>query len=146
MIGEVHQLAARICESHQLKPYIHHLHHVVDEILWLGKLMSCFVCERKHRSVKDTALHVFRHIEHTVLADVLNKQAQQMANGDHLSEETFLVAPRSIDGAPANMLRSRGAVLRCGEVRVGDVVGLHGGVCGRVNMFYKAGQSILFVD
>lgn len=145
LICEMHEVMVKISKPHQRKPKLHHLHHVVDGILWLGKLISCFVCERKHRSVKDSALHVFRHIEHTVLADVINKQSQQIIRGGQLFEDNFLVHPRPVKGAPDDLRQSRNAVLRCGAVAIGDVVFLHNGLCGRVNMFYNAGGQ-LFVD
>ena len=62
----LHTLHAQL--SDDFKPKLHHMHHIIDGMEWLGKLLSCFVCEREHRHVKDSALHVFRHLEHTVLS------------------------------------------------------------------------------
>jgi hypothetical protein len=54
------------------KPKMHHMFHIPDGMESLGKLLSCFVTERKHKMIKAAALHVFRHFEHTVLTDVVN--------------------------------------------------------------------------
>ena len=75
MMKEYHDLHVLICN--EWKPKLHHMHHVVDGMEGLGKLLSCFVCERKHKTVKYAAPHVFRHIEHTVLAHVINRQCHQ---------------------------------------------------------------------
>ena len=55
LIVEPHTLFARLSTS--LKPKLHQFHHIIDGIEWLGKSLSCFVTERKHRIVKDSALH-----------------------------------------------------------------------------------------
>ncbi len=141
MMEGFHTIYALIADS--CKPKLHHMHHIIDGMVWLGKLLSCFVCERKHRTVKDSALHVFRHIEHTVLADVINKQCHQLMHEGHdLFKEEFLVRPRQVGGVP-DLLRSRHAVVHCGGIHVGDVVWCKDGRCGRVHMFYELQGSIV---
>ena len=96
--------------------------------------MSCFVCERKHRHVKDSALHVFRHLEHTVLHDVVNTQCQQLLEGVELFKEQFLVTPRDVRDVP-NLRRSTRAVLKLG--------GLYGhGVYAKVEMRPRPRPSV----
>jgi hypothetical protein len=77
--------------GHDVKPKAHHLFHVVDGMRWLGKLLACFVTERKHREVKQSALHIFRHMEHTVLVDVLNKSFEQVFCANHVYVYTLYV-------------------------------------------------------
>ena len=139
LMSEFHALFTNMSDS--LKPKLHHMHHIVDGIRWLGKALSCFVTERKHRTVKDSALHVFRHIEHTVLADIVNKQCKQMIEGMNLFLQQFLVEPGELVGL-AGVLRSRTAMLRCGTVRRCDIVWLSDATCGRVNCFYEVGGQI----
>ena len=139
LIQEFHELFA-LC-SRSLKPKLHHLRHILGGIRWLGKCLSCFVTERKHRSIKASALHVFRHIEHTVLADVVNKQCQQMTDGHDLFKNLCLVNPRVVQGR-ADLERSNTAVLPCGAVRHGDVVWFKDATCGRVECFYKLADTI----
>ena len=121
---------------------MHHMHHIVDGMQWLGKLLSCFVTERKHRHVKDSALHVFRHLEHTVMYDVVNKQCQQMLEGVELFKEQFLERPCDVPGVPY-LRRSTRAVLKCGGLYVGDVVYTAACTCGRVRMFYEYRDEML---
>ena len=64
-----------------IKPKLHHLHHVLDTMEWVGKSLSCFVTERKHRTVKDIALYVFRNMEHTIVIDIVNHHCEQLLSG-----------------------------------------------------------------
>lgn len=140
MIVEIHGLMSLLSTS--IKPKLHHMHHILDGVVWLGKLVSCFVTERKHRTVKDCALHVLRHIEHTVLADLVNRQCRQLPEGVDLFKAQLLVHPRAVEGAP-NVCRSRAAVLRCGEIRSKDIVWFKNAECGRIAGFYEVGESII---
>ena len=140
LLKEFHELHESLSED--LKPKLHQMHHVVDGMLWLGKLLSCFVCERKHRVVKDSALHVFRHIEHTVIHDVVNKQCEQLMSGIDLFKETVLVDPRVFDGIPS-LRRSLKAVMPMGVMHTNDVIWMEGGRCGRIKMFYEFHEEFL---
>ena len=131
LIVEFHSLFARL--SNSFKPKLHQMHHRMA-----GKSLSCFVTERKHRVIKDCALHVF---EHTVLADVINKQCHQFAEGVDLFKEQFLHKPRTVSGVDG-LLRSAAAVLRCGMVHSGDIVWFRDATCGRVVNFFEIGDSI----
>ena len=138
-MSALHALHSKL--SGHFKPKIHYMHHIVDGIQWLGKLVSCFVCERKHRHIKDSALHVFRHLEHTVLHDVVNKQCQQLIEGVELFKEQFLVNPRDVRDV-SNLRRSTRAVLKIGGLYVGDVVYMRESRCGCVKNFYELGGSL----
>ncbi len=128
------------------KPKMHHLHHVWENMQWLGKLMSCFVTERKHRAVKAAAIHVFRHLEHTVLSTIVNASCQQLINGHDLYAQNFLAHPRDVPGG-LGLQSSTVAVLRCGEVARGDIVITVDGNVGRVMFFWKvAGSSELVAE
>ena len=139
-MSALHSLHGKL--SDDFKPKLHHMHHIVDGMQWLGKLVSCFVCERKHRHVKDSALHVFRHLEHTVLHDVVNTQCQQLLEGVELFKEQFLVTPRDVRDVP-NLRRSTRVVLKLGGLYVGDIVYMRRSRCGRVEMFYEFQDHLL---
>lgn len=98
--------------------------------------------ERKHRHVKDSALHVFRHLEHTVLHDVVHKQCHQLLEGIDLFKERFLVNPRDVRDVP-NLRRSTRAVLKLGGLYAGDIVYIRGSRCGCVKMFYVFGDVLV---
>ena len=119
LIPELHEKFVK--EFTKYKPKLHHMQHIIDHMEWLGKLITCFVTERKHREVKDAALHVFRHIEHTVLIEVVNQHCEQIASGHDLFMPMFLVNPREC-ALQNEYLTSRRAVLLCGEVSNKDVV------------------------
>ena len=119
LIPKLHATFVRCWDK--LKPKIHHMHHIIDGMEWCGKLLSCFVTERKHRTVKNAALHVMRYIEHTVLIDVVNQMCEQMVGGHDLFEKMFLVQPKECKLQP-EVLTSKKAVLECGAVSHNDVI------------------------
>ena len=119
LFPKLHERFLKITDS--LKPKLHHMHHIIDHMEWIGKLLSCFVTERKHRQVKDAALHVFRYMEHTVLVDVVNQMCQQLVDGHDLFSNMFLVNGRPCKLQPEVMSSPR-AVLECGMVAAGDVL------------------------
>ena len=120
-----------------VKPKGHHAFHIVDGMLWLGKLLSCFVTERKHKEVKSAAVHIFRHIEHTVLTDLVNKTFEQLSRGDDIYMQSFLVRPRCVRVADSNLRRSNVAVLRLGRVSAGDVTMNSNGDVGMVTAMWQ---------
>ena len=128
-----------------VKPKAHHLFHVVDGMEWLGKLLACFVTERKHRTVKHAALYIFRHLEHTVLVDLVNTCFQQVIDGHDLYKAVWQVRPSSVDIGGRVFLRSRSAVLMIGMTSAGDVVMTETGIVGRiVNFWQAAGEETLY--
>ena len=132
----------QFCELYtKYKPKLHHMHHITDGMRYVGRLLSCFVTERKHRVVKDVALYVFRNLEHTVVHDVVNQQVEQLINGVDLYKETFLVQPAAIGNT--GVRKSSRAVCRCGELRRGDFVMFRGPLCGRATSFYELNGSIV---
>ena len=151
--GTLTQLISRHLESvvrlygDHVKPKAHHLFHVVDGMLWIGKLLSCFVTERKHREIKRAALHVFRHIEHTVLTDVVNKSFEQILEGHELYKPCFLVNPRDAHVPGIALRKARSAVLRIGETWAGDVVITNDGIVGKVIcMWTQAGDDTIYSE
>ena len=88
---------------------------------------------------------VFRHIEHTVLANVVNKQCEQLISGHDLVKRELLVPPMKIQWAIDGSLRSGAAVTPCGQLRQNDIVWLKGASCGRINWFYDY-RGEMYVD
>lgn len=127
-----------------LKPKLHHMQHIIDMLEWCHKCLSCFVTERKHRVVKDAALHVMRFMEHTVLLDVVNQMCEQMTNGHDIFQKMFLVEPRECK-LQTDILTSKRAILECGAVRSNDIVMFEDCACGRVLAFFLMSEA-LFVE
>ena len=121
-----------------VKPKAHHMFHILDGMAWLGKLLSCFVTERKHKLIKSAAIYVFRHLEHTVLADVLNQQMRQIIMGHDLYADSFLILPRDVNYHGLALRRARAGVLRIGHVERGDVIIMQNGNVGKVVSLWQA--------
>jgi hypothetical protein len=130
-----------------IKPKMHHIFHIPDGMDWLGKLLSCFVTERKHKMIKRAALYIFRNLEHTVLTDVVNTTFQQVISGHDLYSETFLIMPHDCEIGGLDFRRSRAACCRIGHVAVGDlVVNVHGCVGCIVCCWQKASDNLIVLE
>ena len=136
LIAQHLEMYCRLYEDH-VKPKMHHIFHIPDGMEWLGKLLSCFVTERKHKMIKRAALYVFRHIEHTVLTDVVNTTFEQIISGHDLYTDAFLVTPRDCNIGGIHFRTSRAACLRIGHVSVGDLVIRSDALVGRVVKFWQ---------
>ena len=121
------------------KPKFHQLFHVPDGMRWLGRLLSCFVTERKHRQSKRAALHVFRHMEHTVLSDMVNSMCESMTNeAGNLFTKSCLIGDSGFSrNGPLSLRQSNTALLECGIVKHEDIVYIDSGVVGRVSSFWQ---------
>jgi hypothetical protein len=108
-------------------------------MLSIGACLGCFVTERKHREVKGAACHIFRHFEHTVLVDLVNRQAEDFRCGIGF-EGLDLVKPNPITVNDKTFLFSRKCMLLCGETCKDDVVALSGKRLGRVLGFWAEQQ------
>ena len=125
---------------------LYHAFHITDGAEWLGKLLSCFVTERKHRLIKRAALYVFRHMEHTVLVDVINTMFQQIEHGADLYRACFLVSPRLVEFQGVRLYRSGAAVLRIGHVARGDLIITNTGVVAKIVTFMRKDSVECLLD
>ena len=133
----------------ELKPKSHQMFHVPDQIVHLGKCLSCFVTERKHKEVKKIAVNVFRHFESTTLKNMLNNQVQYMVSGHDLFEQQFLskVKLHEVRYDQRTFQISKGsAVCHVGEIFVNDVVFLSSGVVMEVVAFWREAGSDIVVE
>ena len=103
-----------------VKPKFHQLLHIPEDMQSLGALLSCFPTERKHRTVKSSALHIFRHFEHTVLRDLVNQQLIKIGDDSFYTDISLVNAQRCDIGEGVS--RSTVATLPCGGVHAGDIV------------------------
>ena len=134
-IIEHHELYRRLYPDY-IKPKFHHLLHVEENINHIGLLLSCFVTERKHRSVKRAGLWSFRHYEHTLIADIVSRDIERLT-GEDLRHETRMLNPKEIIG-----YRTSIAVhLPCGEVQHGDIIAYRGKQVVEVQRFWCTPDS-----
>ena len=141
--------------SSVVKPKAHHIFHIPDHMRNLGRLLSCFVTERKHRSVKAVASHAFRHFENALIREMLNSMVEQAAGETNLYTSVYLEHPRgvaadalsgigdAVPGMPANLFTSTKAVLMCGHLARGDLVMTSARSVGEITTFvgYKTNDS-----
>ena len=118
------------------RPKFHHLFHIVDGMQYLGKLLSCFVTERKHRTTKRCALFVFRHIDNTVVKHMLNKQCDALSSQHSLFLRKFLIQPKVVTLMGVELLHSKSALMHCGNVFTNDIVWTSDGSVGTVLGFW----------
>ena len=122
-----------------IKPKIHHAHHIVDGMVAVGKCLSCFVTERKHRSVKAAALHIFRNFEHTITANVITAQIENLRAGNDLFLEKFHIRPKELEVLGNKFITSNAAVTPLGELHAEDIVFDSQGVASRIVAFWSNG-------
>ena len=129
LIGRHHALWLNLYGARGITPKWHHMLHLAETYRRLRKVPSCFAAERKHRSAKKAALHVFRHLEYTTLADMLNQQCAQIRDDPELFQRCFLVSPQRHVELPGCILnRATAAVLECGHIHADDVLWMSNGV------------------
>ena len=111
-------------------------------MLFLGKLLSCFVTERKHRTTKRCALFVFRCIESVVIKDMISRQCEQIrSESESIFAETYMVRSKPYNIAGSIIHRALGAVLPCGSLHAGDFVWLNTNVVALVISFWSAERA-----
>ena len=136
-IVDHHTLYSRVYPG-QIRPKWHHLLHIPDNMRHAGRLLSCFVTERKHRVVKSACLNVFRHFEATVTADIVNRQVESFQDDDcRLFSRMHLIRPSAVTMGNCTLHSSSAALLPCGEVHRGDIVAARQQMLGKVVQFWS---------
>lgn len=125
----------------QCRPKFHHLYHIPDNMRTVTKLISCFVLERKHRATKDAARESFRHIEHTVVIDMVNRQCTNAQSKSSSFKSDFLVEPQST--SIAGTFSAASAVTRIGTVCVSDLLFLSDGSVVKVLRLWHDNRSVV---
>ena len=147
---QIHLLRQVIQEHHRLwadlypessKPKLHHLLHIPDAIDYLGKVIACFTCERKHREVKRTAVNVFRHFEHTTITDMLHSLSEDLSEHDLFAEQTLIRCEHHVVVEQKEMLTAASCLCHCGEISANDIVVFESGSVGKVISFWKHGDN-----
>ena len=142
LIGKHHKLYRKLYPK-TIKPKWHHMLHLPSQYAAMKKIISCFVTERKHRSLKRAALYVFRYLEHTSLADLVTQQCEQILDGHSLFQREFLVHPSTIEVGGQSINRSNAACLECGNIHARDIVYVKGGQLVRLTGFWEYEAGLL---
>ena len=147
LIEDHHTTWKKLYGTWGIKSKWHQLMHLPLDALRVGKMLSCFVTERKHKDTKSAAMWVFRNMEHTVAATIVNRTSASMIAADAFYSPASLVDPKPFAAVHGAML-SKAARLPCGEVHQGDVVYLmEPAVVGRLAAFWeKDGRIVAMVE
>ena len=130
------------------KPKLHALHHLIDHILWAGRLVSCFVTERKHRTIKGIACFVFRNFEMVVMKDAIHQQCLQLEQGHDMFKPSCLMfsQKRSVASVDQPVRTSTAAACHFGEAHAGDIIYMRSGHAGRVVAFWMMEGSEVVIE
>jgi hypothetical protein len=134
--------------SDVIKPKFHHLFHVVDHMRQTRRLLSCWVTERKHRTVKALANHIFRHFEKALTIDMLNIMVDRAISRPELFLAESLLSAKAVISNQfhgiVNMpcFSATKAMLLCGTVCKGDIVMLSDRRVASTQGFYAIGNGI----
>ena len=108
-----------------IKPKYHHCFHLPDHAVQLGKLLSCFVTERKHRTVKGPAASVYGNFEKAMLLDLLHRNVDVFTQPCTFLREYLerpVVVNESLLGLCSQVHVSKSVRLVCGFIRRGDLL------------------------
>jgi len=165
LIEEHHQVFAELYGDH-VKPKLHYVLHVPQNMVEMRANLSCFVVERKHRACKAFAAAAFRHYEKVVTHALLNQHVHDLGAPCALSP-SYSQSPREVGGCQSLfapfatgvrvVLASKRATLeRTGGAVANDIVTLAGeheeeeGEVGMVQIFFETvadnGERRLFVQ
>ena len=128
-----------------VKPKAHNLLHLPSNISHLGRLLACFVTERKHREVKAAAVHIFSNFEKTVLANLINGMAERISNG----ESNFglrAIASRPLELFGQQIRISNVAHATCGDLHSNDIICTRCKRVGKVQMFCNSSDNESGID
>lgn len=139
-------LFGRLYKS-RIKPKYHHLFHIPDHAIHLGKLLSCFVTERKHRSVKSQASHTFGNFERSLLIETVGRNLDAFKDDSIFTRESLL-QPKPVEfdnDQVAALIRLRSGVsgkcfvatharLITGQISRGELVMKTGNVLGELHL------------
>ena len=139
LIEEWGILFVRIHKPSCVKPKFHHFFmHIIDDAMRVGKLLSCFVTERKHRQTKRSALFTFRSIDNAVAKDLLHRQCERFrSDGGALFSRKYIMHPKYVDMRGGRFGHSKIAVLPCGSLYSNDVLWLSSGRVGKLIRFWS---------
>ena len=117
-----HHKLFRAIYGHCIKVKFHHLFHLPENLLWLKRVVSCFVTERKHRDWKALSLFAFRHVEHQSVIDFCNYAVQEFKSGRFSFLPLYLIDPEDVEINGVGARVSLKATCYAGTVSRGKIV------------------------
>jgi hypothetical protein len=141
LIYQHHVLWVKLYAQHTIKPKWHHTLHLTKDARKVGKMLTCFVTERKHIDTKAAAVWVFSHVEHSVSTAMINRQIHACTQCDHLYMPCTMMNATST----GEYTMSREVASPVGRLHVSDIVFVEGAGAGRLEQFYGRGTEIVAV-
>ena len=130
------QLWIELYGNTNCKVKFHHLYDLVDDMLRLGKAVSCFVTERKHKDVLAVADSVSRHLERTTTCAFLQNVVSHWRDNMDACRPCYLNRAKQCTIGGETIICSEEAVLQCGTVFRHDMVLLQDGSVAQVVDFF----------
>ena len=141
LISEHNALCATLYPK-TVKPKLHQLMHIPEDMQSVGRLLSCFPTERKHRAVKTVGLHLFRNFEHTLLHDMVS-QRLMLIQDESAYPERAMLNPQEVHVDGRLLYKSAAARLPCSEVRPGDLVLHSGAMVAEIQCFWSSDDLLM---
>ena len=143
LVDEYGELFIRLYDRAKVK--FHHMYHLHETIRRFNRCLSCFVTERRHRQVKKAAVHVFRHLENTVLSAMVTRMCESFIGDASLFKHSFLVSPKVGQMHGQRIFTSTKAVLFCGLLNINDIVFANTAavLVGRIEKFWECNNTIV---
>jgi hypothetical protein len=135
-----------------IKPKYHHLFHLPDHAVQLGKLLSCFVTERKHRTVKGPAASVYGNFEKAMLLDLLHRNVDVYTQPCTFIREYLerpVVVNEPLFGLCTQVHVSKSVRLVCGFIRRGDLLLTVSNVVGEFEnavSYVQGGSTFIYLQ
>ena len=106
-----------------VKPKYHFIMHVPDCMESFGKLMSCYVGERKHKDPKRLAMRLFKGVEGTLIHELLNQQIGRFGEPGAW-DENYVERVQELSVGPGlpSLYRATEVVNNMVTTTVGDIV------------------------
>ena len=125
-----------IYDNRNCKIKFHHLYHLAADMLRIGRMLSCFTTERKHRDIKYRARTAWRDFERSVLVQYVNDAVHHFVSGTNDCLRCCLVGGMSVPDT--NLRIAKAAQLPCGEVFANDMLFMTSGTVCKVIDFWAS--------
>ena len=132
IIVEHNRLFLSLYGEEAAKIKFHHTFHIPDDMLYLGKAVSCFPTERKNKDAIAASVACSKNLEKSAVINFLTKSTS-IYGEQHWCSEYSLTNERPCHG----IFVSKHATFPCGQLSVGDMLALRDGSIAKVLNFFR---------
>jgi len=138
-IREHARLFKKLYDEDDMKPKFHHLLHLATDLQRLGRVVQCFVTERKHLDIRRLIANNYHSIESSLVCSYYNDMLHNYMDHNEFFLPQYLVDPQTVDGSEHEF--STVATLPCGTIQSCDIVVLVGRSVAEIMDFWMHVQS-----